>query len=166
MNITLLSLLVDALKDSSIIDLGDGYAKVTTASYSIDVPKGWDVSSQTPWGQRTARPAEGSGELGVKTAPPSSQTWDDLYHSSLSYILRESKAMPTPYRVTKTKKGFEAAAFELLDADGFPSQRYVLIRDEARRLLTLSVKVPSREVDTLWTGHFERLVESAIFLPK
>ena len=166
MNIVMLSLLIVGIqvpKDATVVDLGDGYAKVTTASYSIEVPKGWEVSAETPWGQRKAQPVQGGGELGVMTAPPGRQTWEQLYETSLYFILRESKGEATPYRLSKTKSGLEAATFEVLDGDGFASRRYVLIRDEANGLLALSVSVPSRKADKLWSKHFKRLIETAQF---
>lgn len=150
--------------DAKIIDLGDGYSRIVTKEYSVEVPKGWDVSEQTPWGQRKMNPKGNSGELGVMTAPPGQQSWDQLYETSLYFILRESKGKPTPYRLTKRADGSEVASFEVLDDQGFANRRYVLIRDKSRGLLALSVKVPSREADKEWEKHFARMVKSAKFL--
>jgi hypothetical protein len=165
--ISLISLTAIALSqtpdDAKIIDLKDGYCQVQAATYTIEVPKGWEVSGQTPWGQRTMTPQKGSGELGVMTAPPGRQTWDELYQTSLYFIRRESDGKPTPYRITKMANGLEAASFELLDKGGFAAKRYVLIKDEKKGLLALSVKVPSRDADKEWTKHFDRMIRSAKF---
>jgi hypothetical protein len=152
--------------DAKITDLGDGYSRIQASAYSVEVPNGWEVSNQTPWGQRTMHPKDKAGELAVMTAPPGSQTWDQLYETSLFFILRESKGKPTPYCLGKTPKGLETASFEVLDDEGFPSRRYILIRDKSKGLLALSVKVPSREADKEWTKHFERLVRTAAFAEK
>lgn len=149
--------------DAKIIDLGDNYCRIEAATYSVEVPKGWEVSSETPWGQRTMHPKSKSGELAVMTAPPGSQTWDQLYKTSLYFILRESKGKPTPYRISKMPSGLEAASFEVLDDTGFAGRRYILIKHESKGLLALSVKVPSREADKEWSKHFRRLVRSAVF---
>lgn len=149
--------------DSTITDLKDGYSRVVTASYTVDVPNGWQVSKETPWGARKIHPTQGKGELGVMTAPPGQQSWDQLYQTSLYFIQREEKGKATSYRITKTPHGLDAASFEVLDAEGFPSRRYILIKDASKGLLALSVKVPSREADKQWTKHFERLISSAKF---
>ena len=149
--------------DSTITDLKDGYSRVTTSTYTVEVPNGWAVSKQTPWGARRIQPGRGSGELGVMTAPPGMQSWDQLYQTALFFIQREAKGKATPYRLTKTPQGLEAASFEVLDGAGFPSRRYVMMKDNAKGLMALSVKVPGRKADTQWTKHFERLIRSAKF---
>lgn len=151
-------------KDAKITSLADGYSRVETSSYSIDLPTGWEVSEETRWGQRKANPKGNEGELGIMTAPPGKQTWEELYQTSLYFILRESKGKPTPYRLGKTESGLETASFEVLDATGFAARRYILIRDKSGRLLALSVKVPSKDADKEWTKHFERMTRSAKFL--
>lgn len=154
---------VQVPSDAKITDLQDGYSRVQTSTYAIEVPNGWKVSAETPWGQRKAQPEQGGGELGVMTAPPGRQSWDQLYETSLSFILREDNGKATPYRLSKTKSGLEAASFEVLDKDGFAARRYVLIRDEAQGLLALSVNVPNRRADKQWSQHFKRLIETARF---
>lgn len=156
-----LALFTQLPKDAQMTDLGDGYSRLKTAAYSVDVPNGWEVTAETPWGQRKVQPTGQGGELGMMTAPPSQQSWDQLYRISLSFILREEDGKPTPVRLTKSKAGLEIASFEVLDANAFPSRRYVLIRDAAKGLLALSVKVPNPEADAQWTKHFKRLVASA-----
>lgn len=151
--------------DAKITDLKDGYSRVVTSKYTIDVPNGWVVEKETPWGARSIQPdKKAKGELGVMTAPPGKQSWDQLYQTALYFIQREDKGKATPYRLVKTPSGLQAASFEVLDNEGFASRRYVMVKDETKGLLALSVKVPSREADKQWTKHFERLIRSAKFL--
>ena len=149
--------------DATAVDLKDGYIRITTKDYEIDIPKEWRVEEETPWGARAMRPKQGRGELGVMTAPPSERSWDDLYRTSLYFILREERGEATPYTLTKTKRGYEAAQFSVLDDKGFAKRRYVLIREKSPGLLALSVKVPNKEADAEWQKHFSRMVESATF---
>ncbi|MCU0316608.1 MAG: hypothetical protein MUC92_08450 [Fimbriimonadaceae bacterium] len=150
--------------DAKVVDLKDGYVLVVSASYSIEVPKGWVVSEETRWGQRKAAPEEGRGELGVMTAPPGRQTWDQLYRTSLYFILREDDGKATPYKVTKLENGLEAATFEVLNKEGFANRRYVLVRHPEKGLLALSVRIPGKDQEKEWQKHFERMVKSAKFL--
>jgi len=151
-------------KDAKVEDLKDGYSRVSTSSYVIELPTGWDVSAETPWGQRKANPKNSLGDLGVMTAPPASQIWDQLYRTSLYFILREGKGKPTPYRLGKTPSGLETASFEVLDDSGFASRRFVLIRAKDGRLLALSAKVPNKDAEKDWAKHFDRLVRTAKFV--
>lgn len=161
-----LTLLLQLPKDAKTTNLGDGYSRVETTSYVIELPTGWDVSEQTPWGQRKANPKGSDGELGVMTAPPGRQSWEQLYQTSLYFILREEEGKPTPYRLGKTSSGLETASFEVLDDGGFAARRFILMRGKDGRLLALSVRVPSREADKEWTKHFNRLTRTARFLPE
>lgn len=149
--------------DARLADLGDGYVRVETPVYSIDVPKGWLVSEETRWGQRKMRPEGGAGELGAMTAPPGRQSWEQLYRTSLYFIMREDGGTATPYTLTKTKQGYEAASFSVLDAEGFAARRFMLIRHETKGLLALSVRIPERAKEEDWARHFARMVDSAVF---
>ncbi|MCB8932296.1 MAG: hypothetical protein M9921_08530 [Fimbriimonadaceae bacterium] len=151
-----------APSDAKLVDLKDGHVRVETSAYSVEVPKGWSVTRETPWGARKAYPG-GGGELGVMTAPPSAQSWDDLIRVSHYYILREEGGKPTPHKIVKTKAGLEAATFSVLDANGFASRRYVLVKDPKRGLLALSVKIPPTDSVDAWEKHFQRLVDTARF---
>lgn len=151
-------------KDATAKDLGDGYVRVTTPDYTIDLPKGWEVGTETPWGQRKMAPSQGRGELGVMTAPPSRQGWDQIYQTSLYFILREERGLEaTPYEMTKTKKGYEAAQFGVKDRSGFMKKRYVLIKHEEKGLMALSVSMPNKDSEKAWRKHFQRMVDSATF---
>lgn len=161
-----LTALLQLPNDAKTTNLGDGYSRVETSSYVIELPTGWDVSEQTPWGQRKANAKGVDGDLGVMTAPPGRQSWEQLYQTSLYFILREEEGKPTPYRISKTSIGLEAASFEVLDRAGFAARRFFLMRGKDGRLLALSVRVPSRQADKEWTKHFERLTRTARFLPE
>ena len=148
----------------SVTDLKDGYVRFKSDTYQIDVPKDWKVSSETWYGQRKVSPKSGGGELGVMTAPPSRQSWDQVYQTALFYINREESGQPTPYVLTKTKNGYEAATFRVKDSNGFAKRHYVMIKHEEKGLLALSVTIPNEDSEKAWTKHFKRMVDSAIFL--
>lgn len=149
-------------QDAKLVDLKDGYVRVETATYQLEVPKDWKVTAETRWGQRKFYP-EGKGELGAMTAPPSQQSWDQLYETALYFILRDEEGKPTPYEKTKTKQGYEAASFSVLNKEGFATQRFMMIKHETKGLLALSIKIPSQKDEEKWTGYFKRMVDTAIF---
>ncbi len=148
--------------DAKVTDLGDGYVRVSTEIYSIEVPKGWVVSRETPWGQRKA--TNEAGELGVMTAGNTRSTWDELYRTSLFFIQRERKGKPTPYEITKTAQGYEACTFSILDEEGFADRRYVLLKSKAGEAIALSVQIRDRKATKDLVAHFDRLVKSAKIL--
>lgn len=148
-------------KDARIVDLRDGYVRVETTGYSIEIPRGWKVGEETQWGQRKADAPKGSGELGVMTAGPTRATWDDLYRTSLWFIQREEAGKATPYEVSKTQQGYEAASFSVLDKEGFAARRYVLVRAKDGRVLALSVRIPEPKAEREFARHFDRLVATA-----
>ncbi len=149
--------------DAKLTRLGDGYMRVETQTYIIEVPEGWGVTRETPWGQRDAAPEGAKGKLGVMTAPPGRQSWDSLYRTSLYFITRDEPGRATPYELTKLKSGLEAMTFTVRDAEGFDQRRYVLVRDEKKGLLALSVRIPGPSEAEIWKAHFQRMVDSARF---
>lgn len=161
--LTLASLSIGAFaqKDVRSTDLGDGFVRIVTASYTIEVPKGWEVGAETSFGQRKVAPEKGSAEIGIMTAPPNKNSWDQLYQTSLYFILREEDGKPTPYKLTKTDQGYEAASFSVLDAQGFAKRRYVLLKSKENRLLALSIKIPAKQDEKSLANYFDRLVRSA-----
>jgi len=161
---SLVMLVQGPASDTKSVDLNDGYIRVQTPNYELEVPKGWEIGRETPWGSRAVHPPKGEGELSVMTAPPGNQSWDQLYQTSLYFIMREGPGKATPYKLVKTPRGLDAASFEVVDDKGFANRRYVLIKDQASGLIALSVKVPSREADKEWSKHFERLIKTARFL--
>ncbi len=140
------------------------YQLLKTDSYSIEIPKGWKVSPETFFGQRKVKPSSGKGELGLMTAPPSRQSWEQLYRTSLFYILREEEGKATPFKLTKTKRGYEAATFDVVDRDGFNGRRYVLIKHAEKGLLAVSVAIPEKATEKEWAKHFKRMVDTATFV--
>lgn len=160
-----LSLLIAlAANDSKQIDLGDGFVRVETKAYSFEVPKGWAVGNETPWGARDLKPATGQGGLSAMTAGPSNASWEQLYRTSLYFITREGAGKATPYKIDKTTQGYEACSFTVNDADGFASRRYVLLKASSGKVLALSVKIPTRENEKTLQPIFDRFVKSAKIL--
>jgi hypothetical protein len=145
--------------DAKIVDLRDGFVRVETAAYSIEVPKEWKVSEETRWGQRKAKGKH--GELGMMTGGRTRATWEQLYDTSLYFIMREESGKPTPFKVSKTKQGYEAATFSVLDDKGFATRRYVLLRDKAGSLLALSVRIGEKQREKELAAAFDRMVKSA-----
>jgi hypothetical protein len=149
--------------DAKLIDLVDGYVRVETATYTLEVPKEWKVTPETRWGQRKISPA-GGGELGAMTAPPSQQSWDQLYDTALYFILRDGDGgKPTKYEIVKTKRGYEAASFSIIDKEGFAKERYMMVKHPEKGLLALSVAIPNKDGEKQWAAHFKRMVDSAEF---
>jgi hypothetical protein len=143
-------------------DLGDGYVRVKTPDYSVDVPKGWLIGDQTPWGARAILPKEGSqAELGVMTAGITKQSWESLYETSLFFILRQEKGKATPYKISKLKNGYEACRFEVVDETNFAKRRYVLLKSTEGRAIALSVIITNKANEKQIVTWFNRMVESA-----
>jgi hypothetical protein len=150
--------------DAKLTPLGDGFVRVESATYTIEVPQGWKVSEETPWGQRKAAP-KGGGELGVMTAPPGRQSWESLYRTSLYFILREDpEGQATPYELVKRKDGLEAAQFSVVNKEGFAYRRFFLLRHPSKGLLALSVRIPDRKNEKQWASSFKRMIDTAVFL--
>jgi hypothetical protein len=153
-----------AQKDAKRVELPDGFVRVETREYSIEVPRDWTVSSQTPWGARKATPkGEKGAELGVMTAAPSQASWESLYRTSLYFIEREEPGEATPFTLGKTREGLETMSFSVLDAGGFAARRYVLVKNGDGRLLALSVRIPNPVKEKELVAHFDRMVATARF---
>jgi hypothetical protein len=159
----LMSLLL-AAADAKIVDLKDGFVRVETPVYTMEVPKGWAVSRETNFGQRKAKAPNGKGELGMMTGGQTDASWDSLYRTSLYFIMREERGKATPYQITKTKQGYDAATFSVVDEDGFASRRYVLLKDANGALLALSVRIGDRKQEKELVGAFDRMVRSTRIL--
>ena len=132
-------------------------------TYSFEIPKGWIAGSETPWGARDIVPGEGKGKLGAMTAGPTQASWDELYRTSLYFIKREGPGKETPFRLGKTKQGYECMSFEVANKDGFAERRYTLIKNSKGYALALSVKIPSREKEQEYSSAFQRMVDTAKF---
>lgn len=147
--------------DAQVKDLRDGFVRVETKAYSFEIPKGWSIGSETPWGARDLKPANGKAVLGAMTAGPSQAGWDQLYRTSLWFIQREEEGKATPYTVKKTTQGYEACTFSVHDKEGFAKRRYVLLKHPSGKVLALSVKIPDRSEESNLAPVFDRFVSSA-----
>lgn len=152
-----------APKDAKIVDLKDGFVRVESKDYTVEVPKDWAISDETQWGQRKAK-GGGTAELGVMTGSAAGSSWDRLYDTSLFFIMREEKGTATPYKIEKTDQGLDAMTFSVKDKNGFASRRYVVIMNKDKRILALSVRSPSKDDEKKLDGYFQRMVKSARFL--
>ncbi|MCC7434805.1 MAG: hypothetical protein IT363_08970 [Methanoregulaceae archaeon] len=129
--------------------------------YSFEVPKGWNVGKETPWGARDVVPGNGSGKLGAMTAGPTRASWEELYRTSLYFIKREGEGKETPFRVGKTKQGYESMSFEMINKDGWADRRYTLLKNDAGSALALSVKIPTRKDEKQYAQWFQHMVDTA-----
>ena len=150
------------------------YRVVDTQSFTIEVPSGWTVSEETPWGSRQIRPSDETNT--VKAASMSSmtgpglgrQSWDRLYQTSLYFITRngrESKMKATPYTLGKSKQGFETCSWDMTDTAGTVIQRHVILKHSNGNILALSVKVPAdatKEERAQLCQLFQHMVDTAI----
>lgn len=149
------------LMASTVVQPSPDFVRIDAPRYSFEVPRGWTVGAETPWGARDILPNEGGGKLGAMTAGPSRASWDDLYRTSLFYILREDRGEPTPYRLGKTQQGYESMSFEVKNREGFASRRYTLLRDDRGYALALSVRIPSPKEERRYLQLFQRMVDTA-----
>ncbi len=129
--------------------------------YSFEVPKGWTVGKETPWGARDVVPGSGNGKLGAMTAGPTRASWEELYRTSLFFIKREGEGKETPFRIGKTKQGYESMSFEMINKDGWADRRYTLLKNDAGSALALSVKIPTRKDEKQYAQWFQHMVDTA-----
>lgn len=146
---------------SALVALSSPFVVFESERYSFEVPRGWAVGRETPWGARDVIPERGAGKLGAMTAGPTRASWDDLYRTSLYFIKREADGKETPYRVGKTKGGYESISFEIINNQGWADRRYTLIRNKRGYALALSVKIPSREAEADYVRWFSHMVNTA-----
>ena len=153
------------------------YRKIETKNYIVEVPEGWEVGQETPFGQREMRPAkalelERGASLSSMTGPGlGRQSWQQLYETSLYFITRYApngdKMKATPYKLGKSKQDFEACSWTMTDADGKPQQRHVILKHSNGNILAMSVKIPSaaaKESKDRLEAIFQHLVDTAIVL--
>jgi hypothetical protein len=148
--------------DAKLVPLKDGYVRVETSAYSLEVPKGWVVSKETSFGQREFDGPKGSMTAMTANAGPKPD-WDRLYQTSLYFIMREKRGKATPYTLGKTDQGFNTCSFTILDDSGFADRRYVLLHSPKGALLALSVKIPDKKLESELQATFDRMVKSAKF---
>jgi hypothetical protein len=151
------------------------FRKVETKNYTIEVPAGWEVGEETPFGQREITPSksgklEGGAAMSSMTGPGlGKQGWDQLYQTSLFFITKFSpngdKMKATPYKLGKSKQGFDTCSWTMNDTEGKPLQKLVILKHENGNILALGVKMPTTST-TVSRGDleamFQRMVETAI----
>ena len=148
--------------DAKVTDLKDGFVKVVTPAYSLEVPKGWEVSKETPFGQREFDGPKGKMTAMTANAGPKPD-WDQLYKTSMFFIMREKKGTATPYKLGKTDQGYNTCSFTISDESGFADRRYVLLHCPKGPVLALSVKIPSKTEEKVLQAAFDRMVKTARF---
>lgn len=136
------------------------YVLIDTPIYSFEVPKGWTVGKESPWGQRDIKPTASAGKLGAMTAGRTDRSWDDLYNTSLYFIQREKEGKPTPYSKGKTARGYESIRFAVANAKGFQDRHYVLMKNGQGDALALSVNIPSPADEKAYLKHFQHMVDT------
>jgi hypothetical protein len=148
--------------DVQLEPLADGFVKVKTKAYTVEVPKAWAVGGQTPWGARSITPEKSPAtELGVMTAGVTKQSWDQLYKTSLFFIQRQEKGTATPYKLSKTATGYEACSFQVADDSGFVKRKYVLLKSPKGEAIALSVIIGNKEREKEINRYFDRMVRTA-----
>jgi hypothetical protein len=138
-----------------------GFTLVNTDKFSIQVPAGWSVGKETPWGARDITPKSGSGQMGAMTAGPTNDSWDALYKTSLYFIKLEEAGSETPYRTGKTKQGYDCMSFEVKNKDGFANRRYTLLKNAKGNVLALSIKIPTSEQERALKDMFQHMIDTA-----
>lgn len=147
-------------QDVKTEDLKDGFVRVTTPTYTIELPKAWKVGKESSFGQREMWSEE--GRMSAMTAPGGGrQGWEQLYRTSLYFIQREGPGKPTPYKITKSAQGYEACSFSILDDEGFAKKRYVILKATNDNILALSIKIPDKKKEKDLAATFDRLVKTA-----
>jgi hypothetical protein len=149
------------------------FRTMDTAAFTLQVPSGWVVSEETPWGARDIRP-EKSGEMGgasmsSMTGPGLGRSsWDRLYDTSLYFITRGEKAgalKASPYEVGRSPKGFEMCSWTMSDARGNTVQRHAILKHTNGNILALSAKTPpaaSAADASKLNGMFRHMLETAV----
>ena len=149
--------------DYTSTDLKDGFQRIETDAYVIEIPNGWAVKRQTPWGAREI--TGGPGEFSAMTGRGAGkQGWEQLYRTSLFFVMRAegySGAKATPYKIVKTKQGYDAMSFSVVDKDGFAKSRYMILKAADDDILALSVKIPNAKAEKDLVKTFDRMVVTA-----
>lgn len=146
--------------DTKTEDLKDGYVRVTTASYTLEVPKGWDVSGETSFGQREMSGAKTKMTAMTAGGGGGPTNWDQLYQTAVWFSTREG-GKATPYKLSKSAQGYEAMSYTVVNENGFATNRYVILKAPKGAILALSVKIPDEKRESELMKHFDRLVKTA-----
>jgi len=148
-------------EETRVSPLPHSFTVVETAKYTIEIPKGWSIGKETPWGARDITPESGAGQFGAMTAGPTKAGWNELYKTSLFFIKQEEPGTETPFRTGKTKLGYDCMAFEVKNKAGFFSRRFTLVRNAAGNVLALSIRIPSQEQEKSFVEMFKHMVDTA-----
>jgi len=128
------------------------YHRVEAPRYAVEVPKGWIVGEDSPFGQRELRPPADASESTVSMSTMvvpglGRQTWDELYttlnYDILRYAPTGSKMKPLPYKLGETRQGIDSCSWTMDDPAGLPVQRRVILKRPDGDILALSVKLPA-----------------------
>lgn len=146
------------------------YEKVITKAYSFEAPKGWEVTAETSFGQREILPkdkelAKSGSAFSSMTGPGlGRQSWDQLYKTSLFFITRsygDRKVTPTAVKMIKTKLGYEAATWNMLDEEKNIIAKYVVLKSTTFNILALSVKAGKTENLVKLEQQFQHMIDTA-----
>ena len=151
------------------------FHKVDTKNYTIEAPEGWEVGDETPFGQREILPGKAAKldpgmAMSSMTGPGlGKQGWDQLYQTSLFFITKFSpngdKMKATPYKLGKSKQGFDTCSWTMNDADGKAVQKLVILKHENGNILALGAKLPASAASSSRTdleAMFQHMVDTAI----
>lgn len=153
------------------------YETIKTESYTLQIPKGWMMSDETPWGARQIRPPSSEGELGAGSLSTMTgrgagrQSWDRLYQTSLYFIMRGTggrEMRPTPYSMLTTQQGYEACAWDMIGEKDLLLQRHAILRHTNGNILAVSVKFPKNASESIrkqLDRHFWHMVHTAKLHP-
>jgi hypothetical protein len=95
------------------------------------------------------------------TAGPTNDGWDKLYRTSLFFIRLEASGAETPYRLGKTKQGYECMSFEVKNKAGFAERRYTLVKNSEHNVLALSIRIPGPEQEKNFVTMFDHMIDTA-----
>lgn len=67
----------------------------------------------------------------------------------------------TPYKLGKTKTGYESCSFDVANEKGFVKRKYVLLKDASGAAIALSVIIGDPKQEKEISGYFDRMVATA-----
>jgi uncharacterized protein YecE (DUF72 family) len=140
-------------------DLKDGFLRIETSKYVVEIPKGWEIGEETSFGQREFHSKK--GELGTMTGGSTNSSWDQLYRTSLYFVTRSVPGKPTPYKLGKSKSGYETMSFEMQNVEKKPTAKYVIFKNTKSEILALSVRITDQKNATELEKAFDRMINTA-----
>ncbi len=147
------------------------WVTVHTSDYTLQLPPGWKIGPQTPFGQRTIAPSASAATqkqyMTAMTAPgPAASSWQQLYHTALFFITRQNPSLkPTPYRLWRSPQGMQACSWEMKNSKGQVCGLYTVLRDSSMHILALSVHIPDTASQKMLTKCFQHMVNTAVLHP-